>query len=1133
MKKRHKLIISSILILVIIIVSSLFIKRYFLGQIKTRLGKSISYSQISLNFFPPRLSIDKPKVVRPNIFFSAEKVVIVLPFKSLILKEKPLEIFVDRPVLKFLTDKGGKGKGNFSLPFPFLIKKGIIHQGNISIRNRKYKLISQKANAIFTQKGDRFFLRLQSGKNIFSLPEKNLLLTGELRVLLKGKGKKVKIKNIKFFGTDYWVNIKGDIEDVLEPKFKLETSIMTEASRLNNLLSLPFLLKGPLESEGQLEKSNKFVSYQGSIHSKNLIFNQSNLGQTEGTISFLQNIKTELDLNFKKENRKKEYLKLTIDQEGIKGKFSQFHLNPIVEWLSLGWPVYSPAWGEFTIKNKRLYAQFEFRESLLVLKNNEFPLFGKLAIEWDGKKLVRISSSQLRSSFANFELAGLLKIDQNLDINIESHVENLEQTRQFVSLFLKQPISLSQINGQGEAKIRIYGEFSQPKIISYFTLTPAQVLSFNFSRVDGEITYSNQELLGEFDIKDEFFKGIVSANHGINGLDLNINMSEGEVDQIFSSLEISFPIKGKASGNLFIKQKKDLLRIEGEFLSSKLSVFNQLLTNVKGKIKWENGNISFPYLEFNLKEGTIKGKTTVLPQEREFEVDIKGEEFNISSFFSKIQGNLAFKLIGKGKFGQDVVLGKYEISDFSHPSFRKGRIKGNIQAGVIEENINLEAKGNIYPGQNDFFAQFIFPLKSKSLIGKIEGEIDNLNLIIPWKGVQGLINFIVEISGSLKSPEVKAIIDFKGKTLPIPKFAHAFNDFSGLIIFEKNSAQLLSFSAFLGGGKISGFGKASLDKSGNIDELNIQLSGKKMLLSPMERTRALCDGSLSLIKDKKNLTLKGEFFAHKLLWRREIEEKITFFSSPYQETESKFSLFDNLNIDLHLKAEKDCWIENSLGRVEGKFDLRILGNINSPSLLGEIIARRGELFFQDRSFNLLEGKVSFFNPLTPSDPYINFKGETFIKDYRVLFSLDGLLSRLNPELSSSPPLPPEDVLALLTLGEAFKRTYSYDRSTQLSTTSLLSFKLTEDVKKRAQQLFGIDRFRLDPSLMSSTAETTARLTLGKKVTKGLTIIYSTNLSTHRDDLIFLEWELAKDISVVGIRDEEGRFGLDVKIHKRF
>ena len=253
---------------------------------------------------------------------------------------------------------------------------------------------------------------------------------------------------------------------------------------------------------------------------------------------------------------------------------------------------------------------------------------------------------------------------------------------------------------------------------------------------------------------------------------------------------------------------------------------------------------------------------------------------------------------------------------------------------------------------------------------------------------------------------------------------------------------------------------------------------------------------------------------------------------PSSKSRSEPGFFDDLSLNIRVKADDNAWIENSLGRAKGRFDLTIAGNVYSLILLGDIEMLEGNVYFQDRKFRILKGLVSFFNP-SVIEPYLNFKGETYIKNYRVTFSLSGFVDHLNPEFSSSPPLPPEDVLALLTLGEAFKRTYYYDTSTQLSTASLLSFQLSEEAEKRAESWLSIDRFRIDPFVLGSSAEMTARLTIGKKISRNFFILYSTNLTSQREEIARLEWELTNDFSVVGTRDEKGRFSIDVKIHKRF
>jgi hypothetical protein len=668
--------------------------------------------------------------------------------------------------------------------------------------------------------------------------------------------------------------------------------------------------------------------------------------------------------------------------------------------------------------------------------------------------------------------------------------------------------------------------------LSTFDLNNVKIYGFNFSRAEGEMIYKN-ELLSEITIRDDDFKGIATINLYGDKFLLNINLEEGKLNKILSSLNLSLPLNGIVSGKVFLSNMDNKLFCEGTIYSKEIKAYERTINNFQGTFRWSDIEISLPSFRFNFNNGDIVGELYFSPLTRELNVNIKGRGIDISPFSSSLKGKLSFSVKGNSKAEKGMISGNFSLNDFSYFTFPRRRIKGRIIFGEIENNISLELTGIIEPGENSFLTQFIYPLNSKKIKGKTELKIRNLSLIFPWRGAEGEINCKLELSGSLLKPEIKAIADFKGKELPIPKFAHRFEDFSGLILFENNKLQLLSFTAKLGGGKINGFGEISFNNIKNIDRMSLHLDGKNMLLSPFEGARFLCDSKLNLVKDEGVFLLKGDIFVHQMLWRRNFWDRITFSSSPFLKNESENKLLEDLLLDINIRSEKDCWINNSFGTIECKFNLRIFGNVNSPSLLGEITALRGKLFFQDRIFNLIEGKIDFINPLNPSNPEINFKAETFVKDYRVLFSLKGPVNHLKPELSSSPPLPPEEILALLALGEAFKRTYSYDKSTQLSISSLLSFKLTEGITNRAKKIFGIDWFKISPVLIGSIPQTTPRLSLGKKITEDITILYSTNLSTHRKDYLFLEWKFAKDISIIAIRDEEGRIGLDVKFHKRF
>ena len=51
--------------------------------------------------------------------------------------------------------------------------------------------------------------------------------------------------------------------------------------------------------------------------------------------------------------------------------------------------------------------------------------------------------------------------------------------------------------------------------------------------------------------------------------------------------------------------------------------------------------------------------------------------------------------------------------------------------------------------------------------------------------------------------------------------------------------------------------------------------------------------------------------------------------------------------------------------------------------------------------------------------------------------------------------------------------------------------------------------------------------------KNLSIIYSTNLSSSQEQVIQLEYRISDRFSLVATRDEDGAFGLDFRVRKRF
>jgi len=654
---------------------------------------------------------------------------------------------------------------------------------------------------------------------------------------------------------------------------------------------------------------------------------------------------------------------------------------------------------------------------------------------------------------------------------------------------------------------------------------------FDLQSVTGDGEFSGNEFYGNFAFDDPSAQGHIQVSAKDKKVEGNIYVERGDVEHLLPLLNVNLPIQGLATGEFKLLGEDSHIHVHGSFSSLSVDFIGQLLTQLQGRVDWEDNTLSFSDLECQLHGGHVKGSTSLAFLQKQFKIDILTENINLTSIFPSAEGILSLDLKGEGIFGQDFSSGKFVIKPLRLEPFQETEAEGEVTLGFSEEKIQVSLDGTFLPGENDFHVALNIPLSSEIVTGEIRGFFSKLDLIMPWQGAEGRINYLGELKNYAHSLEVKGAIDFQGSVFPIPKFAHALRDYSGLIFVENKTLTLRSLQGKMGGGDVQGEGILQLGKNG-VEMIDLRMEGKNLLLSPLERTQAVVEGSLNLIKDSDRFVLNGDFDIQRLSWQREFDERFVFYSTPYFQFDRAESFFDDLNLNIRLHADDNAWMENTLGRIRGRFDLTVSGNVRLPIVLGDIDALEGHVFFQDRKFDIVRGRVSFSNPVT-IEPYLSFTGETYVKDFRVTFSLDGLLDKLNPEFSSSPPLPPEDVLALLALGESFRRTYRYDRSTQQSTASLVSFQLSEQAKKSADKLFRLDRFRIDPFVLGSSSEIAARLTLGKRISRNFFILYSTNLTTQREEIVRIEWELTNDLSIVGTRDEKGRISIDIKIHKRF
>ncbi|MDH3746150.1 MAG: translocation/assembly module TamB, partial [Acidobacteriota bacterium] len=149
----------------------------------------------------------------------------------------------------------------------------------------------------------------------------------------------------------------------------------------------------------------------------------------------------------------------------------------------------------------------------------------------------------------------------------------------------------------------------------------------------------------------------------------------------------------------------------------------------------------------------------------------------------------------------------------------------------------------------------------------------------------------------------------------------------------------------------------------------------------------------------------------------------------------------------------------------------------------------------------------------------------------------GAFDRLTIDLASNPPLADLEVLALLTgsrasLGPAgaFEGTRAADT---VGAESFLYGQATSLVAQRFNRLFGLDEFRIDPLTSSTGSLSSARVTVGKQLSRDLAATYSWDPSETEDEILELEWSVSRSLVLVLTQNGDGTYALDARWEKAF
>lgn len=609
-------------------------------------------------------------------------------------------------------------------------------------------------------------------------------------------------------------------------------------------------------------------------------------------------------------------------------------------------------------------------------------------------------------------------------------------------------------------------------------------------------------------------------------------------------------IKGVGSGHGTGKGTFGKPQLTGEFQFANLYYGDQFYGDVSSTAQLNSGKLTLN------ASGVARGITSTVtadvhldgkvPFHADFDIEKLPLEILTSAYLEHAKGISG--LIG-GRFfvagtlkpaNIDDIAGSVDLVQLDLNGFKLNQTR---PLDIVLSNDVIKIKESVFSGENTTIALKgrIFPKQQGKLELSLSAKV-GMEILNQWDrsiNSTGTLSAEVTIGGTIQDPALNGVMEIKDAFLRHENFPNSLNDMTALITFNKKSITLQSLKATSGGGSLTAGGSATFSGY-SVSDYRFDIYAKEMRLGFPRGLRSTVDAELHLQYQDNVGDLVGDVNILQGIYTQSFEStpnvfgyaRVPSFQTLYGNTETG----QNIRLNIRISSDGSLLVRNDFADMATSANLYVTGTAENPVIVGRLEVVRGTVIFRNRDYKILRGSIDFQNPYR-TEGYLNFAAETRIRNYTIDLNFNGTFDRLYHELSSDPPLPKDDIYALLGIGNTVNEVGGEASLTaSLAGEEISRFitkPLTSPLEAGFKKAFGLTRFQIEPTYVSSAQQLTGRVTLQKDISSRFTVLYSTNLFTVADEFILLQYQVSDSTQLTGSRDYQSRYGLDVTITKSF
>ncbi len=331
----------------------------------------------------------------------------------------------------------------------------------------------------------------------------------------------------------------------------------------------------------------------------------------------------------------------------------------------------------------------------------------------------------------------------------------------------------------------------------------------------------------------------------------------------------------------------------------------------------------------------------------------------------------------------------------------------------------------------------------------------------------GMSTARIAINGTLKEPELTGALEITDGFFRHFSFPNSLTEITALVSFKNKNITLQSLQANSSGGRLTAGGSATL-KGYGFETYRFDLFSEKIRVHFPEGLRSTVNAELHLQSQGEASYIVGDIEVLQGVYVKSFEETPDLFNYARVPTFAGFpgaaAAKNPIQLNIRIHSDGSLQVNNNFANIQSSADLNLISTLDNPVLVGRLDVKKGIIRFRNREYKVTRGSIDFQNPYR-AEAVMTFVAETRIREYNITLAFNGTFDRIYHQISSDPPLPTDDIYALLGggyIGNSLQDTAALIVGQQIS--DFIASPITSPLEREFKRVFGLQRFQIDRSV---------------------------------------------------------------------